>query len=150
MAKSIKVAGMTITGIQANIVRSQVADPENGLGQRAFDQVYPGLRHNLLNEASRQLDADYAKQGNTDGLPNSIDDDAVIVWYLAHPEYVDAAGKEAAEAAADKARHVERLEGELSELNSLLERANEDDIKAVYKDRIAVKTTEIKALKAAS
>lgn len=86
MLNEITVEGLTLTGEQARVIQATVPDATTNLAQRAFDDVYPRLYREALNEAQALLRKTFESQGNTDGLPNYIDNSAVLEWYFAQLE----------------------------------------------------------------
>lgn len=116
---SLTVTEITITGTQEALIRDNVAHPESNLGERALKQLVDPYKMLTLERAKREYHAVH-KDNPDAALPNYLNDDAVIAWYFARPDYKTATirqnelrlaqiNNELASLTSEKSRHQARL-----------------------------------------
>lgn len=148
MLETITATGLELTGEEAKVVQSQVSSPQDNLSRRAFDMIFPGLRGQALSQAQEKLRQEFEATGSAAGLPNAVDDAAVLAWWFAHPEF-----KDATEIAQDKEveqlrEHIARLDHEITQYQRNIDGTNDADMKALYQTRIDEREQEKAALQA--
>lgn len=89
----IMVPATPVTGLMAKIVRDNVANPDTELGARALAKIMEPFKQDTLRRAEAAYNKAHA-EGHKAELPNWLDKDDIIQWYLAQPDYKDATVRE--------------------------------------------------------
>lgn len=122
---TLNVAAMTITGLEEQLIRDNVANPETQLGARALAQLSAPYKQATLQRAESAYQMAYAADP-TAALPNYLDKAAVIQWQVTHPDYKTATQRENAQRVTVIDREIESLTREKTQQEGKL--AAEQDI----------------------
>lgn len=144
---TLPIAAMSITGLEEQLVRDNVANPETQLGIRALAQITQPYKQATLQRAEAAYQAAFTADASA-ALPNYLDKAAVIQWYITSPDYRDATQRENAVRVATIDREIESLTREKAGQETKL--AAEQDIKtaSALAAMIEALTAKIDALNA--
>ena len=122
---TISVPAVDITGIQEQVIRDNVDNPDSNLLARALAQLVAPYQSQSMNRAEQAYREAFAADP-AQTLPNMLDKEAVLAWYFARDEYRDATQRAADSRKAQIPNEISSLQAELNRHRRRLEALADD------------------------
>lgn len=147
---TISVPAVDITGLQEQVIRDNVDNPDSNLLARALAQLVAPYQSASMSRAEQAYREAFAADP-TQTLPNMLDKEAVLAWYFARNEYRDATQRAAAARVGEIGNEIQSLTAERNRHQGRLDRIADPaatDLKASIQATISSINAQISALAA--